>query len=47
MQDNAEPKMIETKKRTLSTFDTIREQRGMHCMWIETSDTKEDIEEKS
>lgn len=42
-----ETKMIETKKRILSTFDTIREQGGMHCMWMETSDTREDREKKS
>lgn len=34
------------KTQTKLTFDTIGEQRGMHCMWIETSDMKEDIAKK-
>lgn len=35
------------KTQTKLAFDTIREQRGMHCMWVETSDMKEDIAKKS
>lgn len=29
--------MTEKKEQILNIFDTIREQRGMHCMWIDGS----------
>ena len=39
--------MTEPQKQIQPAFDTIREQRGMHCMWTDISDMKEkEIEEK-
>ena len=38
--------MTEQQKQAQITFDTIREQRGMHCMWIDVSDMKEKERQK-
>lgn len=38
-----ELQIAERQKQTKPTFDTIREQRGMHCMWIEIHQKKNEL----